>query len=310
MGVKKYIAVVIWVFCLIGLDQFFGFAMSILAPKYKQDTRIEKLLNKQINADILVFGSSRALNNFSPNEIKKITGNTCYNLGFSGSNVLFHEEILKLALKHCAKPKLLIYNLDDYGTLYENSGISFRFDVLEPYVEHNEINEIVCEHREKYIWPTYLCRSYRHNSNFINSVRYLFKGKEDLDYLVSNIDSLGANLVPFVKGATQPSYIKQRVLPKSNQFNLSYLNSFKNIQKICIENNIKLVVCLPPLLMKPMVGFETSIKNLLEPNTILLDYATLFEEKPNYFLDPDHLNSEGAIVFSDSAAHQLIPILK
>lgn len=310
MGVKKYIAVVIWVFCLIALDQFFGFAMSILAPKYKQDTRIEKLLNKQINADILVFGSSRALNNFSPFEIQRITGNTCYNLGFSGSNVVFHEEILKLALKHCAKPKVVIYNIDDPGTLYENAGISFRFDVLAPYVENNEINNIVCEQTGKYIWPTYFCRSYRHNSNFINSIRYLQKGKEDLDYLVSNIDSLGANLVPLVKGAAQPSYIKQRVLPKPNQFKLSYLNSFKNIQKICIENNIKLVVCLPPLLMKPMVGFETSIKNLLEPNTILIDHATLFEEKPNYFLNPDHLNSEGAIVFSDSVAKQLIPILK
>ncbi len=295
---------------MICLDQFFGFGMSILAPKYKQDTRIEKLINNQINADILIFGSSRALNNFSPNEIKKITGNTCYNLGFSGSNVVFHEEVLKLALKHCAKPKLVIYNLDDPGTLYENSGISFRIDALEPYVESNEINEIVCKQTGKYIWPTYFSKSYRHNGNFINSIRYLLKGKEDLDYMVSNIDSLGANLITPAKDAKAPTFIVNRILPKANQLNLSYLNSFKNIQELCAANNIKLVVCFPPLLMKPMAGFKTSIKNLLEGETTSMDYTALFKADPKYFLNPDHLNSKGAIVFSDSVAHQLIPILK
>jgi hypothetical protein len=307
---KNKIYIGIWLLCMVVLDQVLGLTMSKLAPLQKQDTRIQKIINHEINSDIIILGSSRALNNYSPQALQKGTGKTCYNLGFSGSNVIFHEEILKLVLSKSKKPELIVYNIDDAGTLFTNEGISFRFDILYPFVENNDVNSIVCEQNKKALWATYLCRTYRHNVNFVNAVRYLLNGKEDLDIMVSNIDSMGANLIPVGASKAKASFLKTRILPEAQDLNMDYINSFVNIQKICAANNIKLVVCFPPLLMKPMQGFENRIKKLLLPSTYSFSFSSRFTQNPELFLNPDHLNCDGAFVFSDSLSVQLIPILK
>ncbi len=136
MLVKNVIKYILFFCVLIVGDTVIGNALSVYAKKEKHDHRIEWLLDKKINAEILIIGSSRANNNYSPEVIMNQTGHTCYNLGMSGTNIVFHETILDLVLMNPNKPKLIVYNIDDYVSLYDIKNVVYRKDFLFPYVDH------------------------------------------------------------------------------------------------------------------------------------------------------------------------------
>ena len=73
---------------------------------------LNRIINGQVNADIIVSGSSRALSHYDPRLIEKLTGLTAYNIGMNASQIDFECAILKAYLKHNAKPQLVIQNLD------------------------------------------------------------------------------------------------------------------------------------------------------------------------------------------------------
>jgi hypothetical protein len=70
------------------------------------------MVNGQINAEILITGSSRALVHYDPREISKATGLKAFNLGLNGSQSDMQVAVLKTYLAHNRKPKLIIHNLD------------------------------------------------------------------------------------------------------------------------------------------------------------------------------------------------------
>lgn len=71
-----------------------------------------RLVDGQINAEIVITGSSRALVHYDPRLIQAVTGRTTYNLGRNGSQTDLQLAVLKTYLKHNAKPQVVIHNLD------------------------------------------------------------------------------------------------------------------------------------------------------------------------------------------------------
>lgn len=303
MQPKIYKPHAIFILLLFCIDLTLGYGISYFAKKQKHDNRVELILNNQIKADIIILGSSRALNNYNPQIISAITGKTCYNLGVSGSTVLFHETILDLLLSQQTKPKYIIYNIDDYGLLYEVDGIAYRTDILMPYVDNDIINKQVCKQLNKPLWATNICQTYKHNINFINALRFLIYGKEDADYKTTNIDSLGANIIVQREIDTVPNFLQKRKLPIKPQ-NTAFINSYISIQQKCSANGIKLILCYPPLFAKSMKGFKQSIEKVTTAELLVLDYSELFNDA-TFFFNPDHLNQTGANKFSNKLADKI-----
>jgi hypothetical protein len=71
-----------------------------------------KILQGQINADIVISGSSRALAHYDPRIIEGATGFSTYNIGLNGSQTDMQLARLQTYLNHNRKPKLLILNFD------------------------------------------------------------------------------------------------------------------------------------------------------------------------------------------------------
>jgi hypothetical protein len=84
-----------------------------------------RIVDGQINADILVTGSSRAVNHYDPALIQSATGRTTYNIGLNGSQIDMQVARLRTYLAHNRKPKLIIHNLDlstflvSHGEVYD-----------------------------------------------------------------------------------------------------------------------------------------------------------------------------------------------
>ncbi|MBL0339794.1 MAG: hypothetical protein IPP71_02095 [Bacteroidetes bacterium] len=239
--------------------------ISSLSKKQIRDNRIGLLLDGKVDAEIVVVGSSRALNNYDPQVISKMTGKKTYNFGVSGSNILFHENIIDLLLNSKNKPETIIYNIDDYGALFENSNIIYRKDVLFPYVDSPLINEMIAGQLKKPLIATFFSKTYRQNVNFINGIKFLVYGRENPDYKTTNFDELGANLL--VHRPQDPIPVFNTVGYDISGFSQvpEYVIAFKNIQMKCRANNVKLILSLPPLYAASSKGFKEMIVHHILP---------------------------------------------
>ncbi len=104
------------------------------------DYRTTYALN-ETEADVLIFGSSRAKNHYNPRIIEDSLNVTAYNTGRDGEFIFYQTAILRSVLKRY-KPKMLI--LDFAGTFrYEQEDYD-RISVLLPYYEtHPELKDII-----------------------------------------------------------------------------------------------------------------------------------------------------------------------
>jgi hypothetical protein len=99
-----------------------------------------RMVDGRINANILVTGSSRAVNHYDPREIAKQTGMSAWNLGVNGSQTDMQLAVLKTYLNHNAPPSLLIHNLDSFAFVTSRDGIAFA-DWYVPYLDQAPLYE-------------------------------------------------------------------------------------------------------------------------------------------------------------------------
>ena len=157
------------------IDYSIGTFIGQYAKEYKRDTRINKILTDSIKADVICIGSSRSAFNLRPELIVKNKNLSAFNLGFPGSNIEFHRDILRLIEKLSYQPKHIILNIDAPVYFQDVEGYVYQNIALEPYVYDNQINHLVCSHSEKNELVSNISKTYRQNMNFYNAVKYFFK---------------------------------------------------------------------------------------------------------------------------------------
>jgi hypothetical protein len=93
-----------------------------------------RVMSGDVNAEILINGSSRALAHYDPRIIRKITGRTAYNLGRDASQTDMQVAILKAYLNHNEKPRILVQNLDLFSFLVTHKGEVYEPGFYLPYL--------------------------------------------------------------------------------------------------------------------------------------------------------------------------------
>ena len=74
-----------------------------------------KIMQGEVNAQIVVTGSSRALSHYDPRFIQAYTGRSAFNLGRNGSQTDMQIAVLRAYLEHNRKPEIVIHNLDGFA---------------------------------------------------------------------------------------------------------------------------------------------------------------------------------------------------
>lgn len=105
-----FVFLVLTIFCVHHLIQF-GMR-RIETGEFGVTNRI---VSGRVNAEIVISGSSRALNHYDPRIIQEITGFSSFNIGRNGSQTDMQVAILKTYLQHNKPPKLVIHNLDSFS---------------------------------------------------------------------------------------------------------------------------------------------------------------------------------------------------
>ena len=255
--------------------------------QYRTTYSIEKT-----NADLLIFGSSRANHHYNPTLFENRMKLSYYNVGRDGNFIFYHYAVLRCILKRHT-PKVII--LDFIGGEFEVNKDSYdRLSSILPYYNsHPEIKSII-ELRSKYEKLMLQSSIYPYNSNMftiaVGNMDFNKKRKSDIKgYVpltrvwdgVKNMDSTLTNY----------------------KIDNLKINTFKSFIKDCKKAHVKLYIICSPYLFKSNqtdLSIKIAKKITKSNNVIFLDYSrdSYFCKHPEYFSDLIHLNNDGSIKYS------------
>lgn len=110
---------------------------------YKQKSGYDYLTTYSIEktkADLLIFGSSSAVNIYNTEIFKNKTGLSCFNAGRHGQSLFYHYAVLKSVLKRY-RPKIIVLSFDA-GNFSRNQAAYDRLAVLLPYYKNPSRNPV------------------------------------------------------------------------------------------------------------------------------------------------------------------------
>ncbi|MGV3697909.1 hypothetical protein [Flavobacterium sp.] len=272
----------------------------LVSPQKEVDRRLEFLVEGKINKEIVILGSSRGARNIIASEIEQETGHTAYNLAYPGSDIEFHEFVVRTLLKFNKAPKVILLSVDYPMALQPDSVLNFRLERLYPLVKYNYVNAELVERGDKNLITSNLFALGR-----INKTNFNIKQKKftPLDTLYED----GSMPISFrkkdedwsVSKAARPYNPKTEVKSK--------VDCFRKIVAMCREKNIKLIIIQPPLFDAMDSGFRARLVELTGNTIPFFDYNRqnpIYTNK-DYYYDRTHLNRKGALIFTEEIIQYL-----
>ncbi|MDB5277769.1 MAG: esterase, hydrolase-type domain [Ferruginibacter sp.] len=278
-----------------GIFHYFYFKQSS-GWEYRTKYSIE-----DTRADVLIFGASRAQQQYNPDYIEKKTGLTCYNTGRDGEPVFYYYGVLQGVLKRYT-PKIII--LDVENNVFRESQDSYdRLSILLPYyTTHPEMRPVI-ELRSPFEKLKLQSRVYPFNS-------MLFKiAIGNTDFNKKRFEDI-KGYVPLTGALDEP--IRTVDLSKNKYaVDTNKINCYKSFINDCLKANIKLYLVCSPYFFRA-VGEDTSMqiaKEIAKERKVdFIDFSKdkLFLSNSKFFDDTIHVNVSGSEIFSNKVADTLL----
>ncbi len=263
------------------------------------DYRTNNVINT-VKADVLIFGSSKAVYHYDTKIIGDSLHLSVYNAGRDLSYIYYHYALLEAALKRYS-PKLVV--LDTRANEFQrfkNGEDRDRLNVLLPYYDsHPEIRE-VCLLRGDFERYKLLSKMYPYNSLILSELVELLpiarykKDDSENGYIAKHGQ---------FKGGLQPYTVNDAVDTTAARY-------YKKFVELCKAKNIPLVVTYSPIYQNINAAANRNVQVVMqickENNVPVLNYLrdTTFNN-PAYFYDALHLNREGSVIYSSMVAGRL-----
>lgn len=254
---------------------------------------------EETKADVLIFGASRAQQQYNPAILQDTLDLTCYNAGRDGTPFFYHYAMLQAVLKRYT-PKIIILDCE-YGALaYSKTSYERVSSLLPLYDDHPEIRDIV-NMRGPF-------EKYKHISSIYPYNSMLFK------IAVGNLSAASGDkkeimgYVPLTGSLQHPvkTYDQRQTYPLDSV----KVNLLKSFIDHCQQRNIQLYFVTSPYYMKT-TGTDYSLATTkaiaAEKKVSFIDYSkdSFYYSRPDLFDDTVHVNRKGAEIFTASLAAAL-----
>ena len=290
----KHFAIKLFLFAVLFLayDKIF-LLVANRSAEVEADKRLENVIMGKINSDIVILGSSRGSRGILAGMIEKETGISTINLCYPGSNVEFHEFVLRTLLKYNKPPKTLALVVDDSISFLPDTTVVFRRDLLYPLVKYPHVREelIKLGYKDKYISKFLVL----HQLNKAN-----FDLREKVFTPLDTVSECGSMTISWQQPGLEWYYITREKPYRTDDEIISYIHAFQKIIETCAVNNIKLVIVFPPLYRVHSASFENRIRQLGGHYPVYYVYNTenpAYKNKDNFF-NRGHLRINGARIFT------------
>jgi len=269
------------------------------------DKRLEYLINGTINKDIIIIGSSTGSRDIIASQIEEETGLSTFNLCYPGSNVEFHEFILRTLVKFNESPEIMLLVVDDDVELLYEESIIYRKDRLYPLVKY------------PYIWRELAEREERDKflSNFVVLNRlnkYNFDIRKKKFTEIDTIQDCGSMPISWKPDDMEFDYIYGERTYSQDEELPEKVKAYMDIIETCKTNSIKLVVVFPPVYKTHSKAFEKRIRELSGEEAYFYVYNTdnpLYRLEDNYF-DATHLMQNAATTYTDELISYLNDLIE
>ncbi|MET0497221.1 MAG: hypothetical protein ABW106_02990 [Steroidobacteraceae bacterium] len=250
----------------------------------------------QAHSDVVVFGSSRAESHYVPDVMKQEIGASFFNAGFKGSNVLYDYGAEQLVFDEYT-PKLIIYDFSPLAVSVQKTDSYERLYPLYPYWRNANIWSLISEAG----WPRttyFLSRLYPYNSKIHSIV--IFNILEHRPRSSSGYVAQQSTMGNAVLGELPES---------SGRYDANLAAHMVKFIESAHEHGVKLVVVTSPRYATGKYFIPEPVKAKLAALGVPaldfdIDTYPQFRDH-RYFRDPDHLNHEGASLFSHLLGNKL-----
>ncbi len=293
---KKYLFYILLFFLLVAVvDVTFGKAMDYYMDHLKggQYYNLQYAM-KETNADILIFGSSRAINHYVPKVIEDSLGMTCYNCGFHAQGIIYQYGRLRYIINRY-KPKMVIYDIE-YHFDFGKGENEVYLDMLKPYCS----DTCIANYFKEYSWKEYFKNKsylYRYNTNFVKLIN---------DFRMTRMDS-EKGFEPLDKTINYEIEKKEIGKVEIDSLKLLYLKKF---YMTCKNNSIPIVMFVSPRYDAISSKVHEPIRSFCEENNIpYFDYfaSPYYQEHKELFANSKHLNVKGAYLYTKHIIRNIRP---
>ncbi|GEM_PF-784934 len=305
---KFLLKVFIFSVALFVFDKGFLLVRDELPKHDTLDNRLEKVFNSEINKDIILFGSSIGDTDLLPHMFEDSLGLETFNLSFGAAGVTFQKFVLQSLLKNNKAPKLIIKLVTNDSEFYGNSGVNdmnFRLDRLYPIIKYKGVrDELMIRENVNPILSKNMVLSHFKKQHVIDLIKpnYTFS-KYFENYGTQKFNNRHDSLGNW-------EYIKNPIYDLSKE-NQEFLKDFVEFQKLCHDNNIKLIYAVTPTYKELNKEWIKLVEEHIEKGTFLYIYDV---NEPAYknrfnFADPLHMNPKGASVFTNEIIKHCFKVL-
>ncbi len=277
------------------LDKAFLYVRNV-GPELEVDKRLEYIINGEINADLLIFGSSRGARSVIASQITEKTGVSAYNLSYPGSDITFHEFLLRLLLQQPGNrvPETIVLVVDDGDELRPSKNLKFRLDRMYPVVKYKVIrDEMVRRKEQKYIVNELLILAQLNKSNFLLKQKKFTKN--------DSIMPCGSMPISHQKKTFNKKYGEKPYTYERKGELIQKIRAFRKFVRMCHENSIELIIAIPPNFRKTSIGFKARMEQMVGKygTVIEFDSTNPIYSNPDYFFDNAHLQRNGSVIYTD-----------
>ena len=252
--------------------------------------------SKNIDADLIVIGNSRAECSYNDSILSAMTGLKCVNLGWAGYPFDYQYNVMfKTYIKQNKKPKYIMVEVAPWA-FFDYVNPIYIIELL-PYINQPEFQFYV-----------ELCPelSWIDKSLFVKYAGKLNKVRKELVLFKSPIHKTEK----VNKRKWNSNYITGSCRLECDSAIIRVFNTFIDE---CLGNDIQLILICSPIHLKDgashfdMDGFWKIINSSIKNKDIkILDYENLYGNDTSYFQDPMHLDDGYARdCFTKKVAHDL-----
>lgn len=266
----------------------------------------------QVNADIIINGSSRALVHYDPRIITQATGLSAYNLGMNGVQIDVQLAVLKAYLSLNRKPRVVVQNLESFTFETTKPGEIYDPAVYAPYLGNDALYESLLR-IDPVVWK------WRHIPLYVYAIEDLrftwgrgllawlgVHGRETYFQGFNPRDTMWTGDFEQFRAAVGPKGVTNRIESDG-------LKALEELVRLCRDSGIDVILAYSPVYFE-MQALETNRAEIFatfeklsrEAHVTFWDFSQLpLARQRELFYNSQHLNARGAELFSQDFARRL-----
>lgn len=275
-----------------------------------------RVVSGQVNAEIIINGSSRALTHYDPRIIERITGRSAYNLGMNGTQTDVHAAVLKTYLSRNSKPRIVIQNLESFTFEPTRPGELYDPGTYVPYLAEDPLyKSLLAIDRNVWKWKHIPLYGYA-----VEDLKFTWAWGVLAWFGIQARENYFQGFTPRhtpwtgeferFKASVGEDGVRNRIDPRGVQ-------ALREIIQLCKDADIQLIMVYSPVytemqrLEKDRAKIFATFQSLsAEFDVAFWDYSdhSICRQRENFY-NSQHLNATGASLFTTDLSRRLAETL-